>query len=96
MVTAFILMTLERRAINDTAQRLQEIKGISEVYSVSGKYDLVAVARVPTADDLAELVTSRMPELDGIRSTETMLAFKSYSSHDLDSMFSVGMEESRP
>lgn len=91
MVTAFILMQVERTAINDTAQRLQEIEGISEVYSVSGKYDLVAIVRVPDNDALADLVTRRMPVLDGIRATETMLAFKAYSSHDLEAMFSVGM-----
>ena len=91
MVTAFILMQTERHAVNDTAQRLQEIEGISEVYSVSGKYDLVAIVRVPDNDALADLVTRRMPVLDGIRATETMLAFKAYSSHDLEAMFSVGM-----
>ena len=91
MVTAFILMRVERAAINDTAQRLQEIEGISEVYSVSGKYDLVAIVRVPDNDALADLVTRRMPVLDGILATETMLAFKAYSSHDLEAMFSVGM-----
>lgn len=91
MVTAFILMQLERNAINDTAQQLQEISGISEVYSVSGKYDLVAIVRVPNNDDLADLVTRRMPALEGIRATETMLAFKAYSRHDLEAMFSLGM-----
>lgn len=91
MVTAFILMQVQREVINDTAQKLQEIDGISEVYSVSGRYDLVAIVRVPSNDDLADLVTRRMPGLDGIRATETMLAFKTYSRHDLDSMFSLGM-----
>ncbi|MGI6639207.1 MAG: Lrp/AsnC family transcriptional regulator [Desulfobulbus sp.] len=92
MVTAFILMQVERSAINDTAQQLQQISGISEVYSVSGKYDLVAIVRVPNNDDLADLVTNRMPILDAIRATETMLAFKAYSRHDLEAMFSLGME----
>ena len=91
MVTAFILMQVERHAINDTAQRLQEIEGISEVYSVSGKYDLVAIVRVPDNDALADLVTRRMPVLDGIRATETLLAFKAYSRHDLEALISVGM-----
>ena len=91
MVTAFILMQTERHAVNDTAQQLPEIEGISEVYSVSGKYDLVAIVRVPDNDALADLVTRRMPVLDGIRATETMLAFKAYSRHDLEAMFSVGM-----
>jgi len=52
----------------------------------------VAIVRVPNNDDLADLVTNRMPILDAIRATETMLAFKAYSRHDLEAMFSLGME----
>ena len=74
MITAFILMNVRRDAINETAQELQGINGISEVYSVSGRYDLIAIARVPSSDDLAALVTGRMPRLDAILATETMLA----------------------
>jgi len=89
MVTSFILLTTDRLKVNDVAQKLTEIKGISEVYSVSGNYDLVAIARVASNDELANLVTNRFVEIDGIESTDTMLAFKAYSKHDLESMFSV-------
>ena len=91
MVTSIILMNVERLKISEVAEKLKEIDGISEVYSVSGKYDLVAIVRVKTNDDLANLVTSRMHAIDAILSTETMLAFKTYSRHDLEAMFSVGM-----
>ena len=91
MVTAFILMQTERGLVNEIAEKLQSISGISEVYSVSGKYDLIAIVRVSDTDSLAELVTKRMPVLTGIKKTETMLAFQSYSRHDLEAMFSLGM-----
>lgn len=91
MVTSIILMNVERLKISEVAEKLKEINGISEVYSVSGKYDLVAIVRVKTNDDLADLVTGRMHAIDAILSTETMLAFKTYSRHDLEAMFSVGM-----
>lgn len=91
MVTSIILINAERNKINEIAEKLQEIAGISEVYSVSGKYDLVAIIRVKTNDDLAELVTKRMLAINGIAKTETMLAFQAYSRHDLESMFAVGM-----
>ena len=91
MVTAFILMQTERGSVNEIAEKLQSISGISEVYSVSGKYDLIAIVRVSDTDSLAELVTKRMPVLTGIKKTETMLAFHSYSRHDLEAMFSLGM-----
>lgn len=89
MVTSIILLTVDRLKVNEVAQKLTEVKGISEVYSVSGNYDLVVIVRVPTNDELADLVTNRFVQIDGIKTTDTMLAFKAYSKHDLESMFSV-------
>lgn len=91
MVTAIILLNAERSAINDVAEQLADMAGISEVYSVSGKYDLVAIARVPANDDLAHLVTKKMLSIPAILKSETMLAFQAFSRHDLDAMFAVGM-----
>ncbi len=91
MVTSIILMSVERAKINEVAEQLEKIPGISEVYSVSGNYDLVAIVRVATNDDLANLVTTKMHAIQPILKTETMLAFKAYSRHDLEAMFSVGM-----
>ena len=65
------------------------IDGVSEVYSVSGSYDLVAVLRVENNDQLAYLVTDRLVDIEGIEHTETMLAFRAYSRHDLETMFSI-------
>ncbi len=91
MVTAIILMNVERSKISEVAEQLQSVQGVSEVYSVSGKYDLVAIVRVAKNDDLANLVTNNLHTFDSILKTETMLAFKAYSRHDLESMFSLGM-----
>ncbi len=91
MVTSIILFQVERTRINETAQKLAEMEGISEVYSVSGSYDLVAIARVNSNEDLADLVTKRLLKIDSLLKTETMLAFKAYSRHDLESMFSIGV-----
>lgn len=89
MVTSIILLTTDRLKVNDVAEALTQMNGISEVYSVSGNYDLVAIARVATNDDLADMVTNRLVEIDGIETTNTMLAFKAYSKHDLEAMFAV-------
>ncbi len=91
MVTSIILIHAERTKINDVAEQLAEMEGISEVYSVSGNYDLVAIARVPSNDDLANLVTKKLLSIESILKSETMLAFKAFSRHDLEAMFSVGM-----
>lgn len=89
MVTAIILINAERTCINDAAETLAEMDGISEVYSVSGNYDLIAVVRVRSNDELSELVTNKMKAVKGITRTESMLAFRAYSRHDLDAMFSL-------
>ena len=90
MVTSIILMNVERALVNDIAEQLADRSEISEVYSVSGSYDLVAIVRVPNNDDLAKLVTEHLPQIDGIIHTETMLAFRAYSRHDLEEMFAIG------
>lgn len=93
MVTAITVLNVERGKINDVAEQLAELDGVSEVYSVGGRYDLIAVIRVKHNDDLADVVTEHIRKIDGIQKTETMLAFRAYSRHDLDDMFSIGMEE---
>ena len=91
MVTAIILVNAERSRINEVAEKLVAMDGISEVYSVGGKYDLVAIARVTSNEGLADLVTKNMVNIDSILKSETMLAFKAFSRHDLEAMFSVGI-----
>jgi DNA-binding Lrp family transcriptional regulator len=90
MVTSVILMNVERSKINETAEQLADMSGISEVYSVSGEYDLIAIARVQSNEVLSDLVTGKMLKIDSIVKTKTMLAFKAYSRHDLETKFMVG------
>lgn len=90
MVTSIILMNVERALINDVAELLASWGEISEVYSVSGSYDLVAIVRVACNEDLATLITEDLTKVDGIVHTETILAFRVYSRHDLEAMFAVG------
>jgi DNA-binding Lrp family transcriptional regulator len=91
MVSAIVLLTVERDKINSVADAIADIEGVSEVYSVAGRYDLVAVIRVKTNDDLAKVVTERIRKVPGIGSSETLIAFRVYSKHDLERMFSIGM-----
>ena len=91
MVTSIILLKAKRGTVKRLAENLAERAGISEVYSVSGNFDLVAIARVENNDALADLVTAELAEVDDISHSETMLAFRAFSRHDLQSMFSIGM-----
>ena len=93
MVTSVVLIHADRNLINETAQELIKLEGISEVYSVAGQWDLVAVVRVKDNEILAEIVTSHMLRLPGILKTETLIAFRAFSRHDLDRLFSIGFEQ---
>ncbi len=93
MVTAIVLINTKREMVNETAQRLVELDEVSEVYSVTGQYDLVAIVRVRSNEDIANLITGSMLRMVGIEKTLTLIALETYSRHDLDRMFSLGMEE---
>lgn len=92
MVSSIVLINCERNKINSVAEQLTALKGITEVFSVAGRYDLIAIVRVPHNDALAELVTNHMLQVDGISASETMMAFKVHSKHDLERMFEIGVE----
>lgn len=92
MVNAIVLIQTTHGKINNVAEQLAEISEISEVYSVGGSFDVIAIIRVHMNEDIADLVTEKMQQIDGIERTETMIAFKAYSRHDLDGLFSIGLE----
>lgn len=89
MITAFILISAQRERIAAAADEILAIPGIAEVYSVAGDYDLVAVARVRENEDLAKLVTEGMVTVKGLTRTNTLIAFRQYSRHDLERMFGL-------
>ncbi len=90
MVTAIVLIDAESHKIHDVAERLVEIEGIPEVFSVAGRHDLVALLRVAKNEDIADIVSSKLRQLDGVVRTETLIAFRVYSRDDIEGMFSVG------
>lgn len=90
MVTAIILLNIARGRVNEVADRLAALPGVAEVYSVAGRFDLVAIVRVAANEGLADLVTRHMVDLDGILGTETLIAFRAYSRADIDAAFALG------
>jgi DNA-binding Lrp family transcriptional regulator len=96
MVSAVILLVVDKFKVNEVAERLVELPAISEVYSVAGQYDLVAIARVKDNEGVADAVTNQMLKIEGILRSETLIAFRAYSRYSLDRMFSIGNEEPPP
>ncbi|MEI6046922.1 MAG: Lrp/AsnC ligand binding domain-containing protein [Chloroflexota bacterium] len=92
MIQALVLIKVERSSIPHTAEQLLEIKGITEVFSVTGEYDLVAMIRLKEYEDLALVVTEKIAKVETILKTETMLAFKVYSRADLEQSWQIGVD----
>ena len=92
MVTALVNILCDVDRIPEVAQTLADLDGVSEVYSVTGEIDLVAIVRVRTHDELAEVIPGRINKVEGVQSTETHIAFRTYSRHDLEAAFALGLE----
>lgn len=93
MVTTIVLATCDIHQVPETAQAIADLPEVSEVYSVSGPHDLVVMVRVRNHDDLARVVTEGIAKVPGVQRTETLVAFKVYSRHDVEALFSLGFEE---
>ncbi len=93
MVTAIVMIKTDVDRIPEVAQEISGISGVSEAYSVTGEWNLIAIVRVRTHEELAEVIPGRLNKVPGIVSTETHIAFRAYSSHDLEAAFSLGLGE---
>ena len=87
MITAVVLITADRGAIPKLGEALAAVEGVSEVYSVTGDFDLIAMVRAREHEELADIVTRRIAQVPGVARTQTHVAFRAYSKHDLESLF---------
>ncbi len=92
MITAIVMVRAAVDRIPEVAQAIAELEGVSEVYSVAGDVDLVAMVRVRRHEELADVIAGRLNKVDGVRETQTHIAFQAYSRHDLEATFSLGVE----
>ncbi len=90
MVTALVLLNVQRDKIPDLAERIAALEGVTEVYSVSGRYDLVALVRVRDTEALADVVTRKLLREPAITHSETLIGFRAFSRYDLDHLFGLG------
>jgi DNA-binding Lrp family transcriptional regulator len=92
-VHAVVLIQCEIDGIPEAARSIADLDGVSEVYSVAGEFDLVAIVRVAEHDHLATVIPEGIAKVEGVERTETLIAFQVYSRHDLERMFSIGFED---
>ena len=94
MITAIVMIDAATDSIGEVAQAVADLDGVSEVYSVAGDTDLIAVVRVREFEQVAEVIAGRINKVPGVIDTDTHIAFRAYSRHDLEAAFSIGFEAS--
>ncbi|MCW2819177.1 MAG: AsnC family protein [Marmoricola sp.] len=92
MITAISFVKADVARIPEVAEAIAAVDGVSEVYSVTGQIDLIALVRVRDHDDVARVIADNLNKVDGVLATETHIAFRTYSQHDLESAFSLGLD----
>ena len=92
MITAIVLIDCATDSIPEVAENLANLDGVSEVYSVAGHVDLIAIVRVRKFDDIAEVIAGGISKVEGVVGTETHIAFRAYSRHDLEEAFAIGFD----
>lgn len=92
MITAIVFVKADTARIPEVAETIAALDGVSEVYSTTGQIDLIALVRVRNHDDIAAVVADRLNKVSGVTDTETHIAFRAYSKHDLEAAFSIGLD----
>lgn len=92
MITAIVFIHADVSQIPEVGESIAALDGVSEVYSVTGEVDLVAMVRVRDHDQVATVVADRLNKVPGVQRTQTHIAFRTYSRHDLEAAFSIGVE----
>lgn len=92
MITAIVFVKADTARIPEVAETIAALDGVSEVYSTTGQIDLIVLVRVRQHDDIAVVVADRLNKVAGVIDTETHIAFRAYSQHDLEAAFSIGLE----
>jgi DNA-binding Lrp family transcriptional regulator len=93
MLTAMVLIDVDAGRIPEAAAEIAEVPGVSEVYSVTGEVDLIAIIRVRRHEELADVIADRLSKVAGVLRTQTYIAFRTYSKHDLEEAFAIGLED---
>jgi DNA-binding Lrp family transcriptional regulator len=92
MVTAVVLIKAQTEQVSDLARKITEVKGVSEVFSVAGRWDLVVLVRVNSHEDLATVVSDGIRKVGGVVESETLIAFRTYSQRELEAAYSIGTD----
>jgi DNA-binding Lrp family transcriptional regulator len=92
VITAIVMIDAATDSIGEVAEAVADLPGVSEVYSVAGNADLIAIIRVREFEDIAKVIAGRINKVPGVVETDTHIAFRAYSRHDLEATFAIGFD----
>jgi len=92
VITAIVLIKTSVDRIPEIAERIASLENVTEVFSVTGTYDLIAMVRVKEHEELAEVIPGRISKIPGVEGTDTHVAFRTYSQHDIEAAFAIGLD----
>jgi len=76
----FVMVKCELGQAYEVADRaIETIEQVSEIYSTSGKYDLLIKSYLDADQDIGHFVTEKIQTLVGVRDTFTIITFKAFS-----------------
>ena len=82
MPTAIVLLKIDHKKVTGTAETLLDVQGVTDVYSISGRHDLLVIIKCASVDMIESVITDQLLRTDGIIDSETMFAFRSYDKRE--------------
>ena len=79
MQTIFVQLKCDLGKAYAVAAELVERESVSEVFSISGQYDLLAKCYLDDAMDIGHYVEQQIHSIAGIRDTHTTIAFNAFT-----------------
>lgn len=82
MATAIVLLKVDHAKVTGTAEVILDMPDVSEVYSVSGRYDLMVIIKCDSVEKIETVITDHLLKNQGILDSETMFAFRSFDKRE--------------
>ena len=89
MTTAIILINVKRSKLKHVVDSMKDVKGVTEVYTVAGEYDLVAMLRVKNVNAFQKILAEKMTNIEGVTRTKTLIALDVIADIDIEKVFKV-------
>ena len=77
MIRAFVLINVETgehlNFAKSAKEEMMKIEGVTEVYGVFCRFDIIAQIEAPNLEALSRIITNKMRAIPGVSSTESLI-----------------------